>query len=82
MDHSLDCHDVDVDPEVLHDKEDISFNGVVLKFSNMIPPHGQVYKSEKVGYKNIFFFLLFNLFKRGMRQLSASTTRPTASLGL
>ena len=80
MDHSLDCHDVDVDPEVLHDKEDISFNGVVLKFSNMIPPHGQVYKSKKVAILN--FFLLFYLFKRGMRQSSASTTRPTASLGL
>jgi len=47
VDHSLECHDVDVDPEALHDKEDISFNGVVLKFANLIPPHGQVYKTEK-----------------------------------
>ena len=38
---------MDVDVEALHDKEDITFGNYTLKFSNSIPPHGQVYKSDK-----------------------------------
>ena len=82
VDHSLECHDVDVDPEALHDKEDISFNGVVLKFANLIPPHGQVYKTEKVADSISLPLCILELFKRVMRQSSATTTKLTASSGL
>ena len=82
VDHSLECHDVDVDPEALHDKEDISFNGVVLKFANLIPPHGQVYKTEKVADSISLPLCILELFKRVMRQSSATTIKLTASSGL
>ena len=82
VDHSLECHDVDVDPEALHDKEDISFNGVVLKFANLISPHGQVYKTEKVADSISLPLCIVELFKRVMRQSSATTIKLTASSGL
>ena len=44
--HTLSCHDVDVDPESLLSDESISINGLELKFSNTIPPHGRTYKTE------------------------------------
>ena len=65
VDHSLECHDVDVDPEALHDKDDISFNGVVLKFTNLIPPHGQVYKTEKVITSEAKIKILSNFVFKG-----------------
>jgi len=43
---TLSCYDVDVDPESLLSEEDISINGMELAFSNTIPPHGRVYKTE------------------------------------
>jgi len=43
---TLSCYDVDVDPESLLSEENISINGIELTFSNTIPPHGRVYKTE------------------------------------
>ena len=44
--HTLSCHDVDVDPESLLSDENISINGLELAFSNIIPPHGRTYKTK------------------------------------
>ena len=43
---TLTCYDVDVDLESLQSEEDISMNGIDLIFSNTIPPHGRVYKTD------------------------------------
>merc|ERR1712012_1275106 len=43
---TLSCYDVDVDPESLLSEESISINGMELAFSNTIPPHGRVYKTD------------------------------------
>ena len=45
-DHVLSCVDVDVNPEVLLNDHDISINNVTLVFSNLVPPHARVYKTE------------------------------------
>merc|ERR1719192_2205823 len=44
--HVLSCVEVEVDPEVLLNEEDISINNVTLLFSNLIPPHARTYKTE------------------------------------
>ena len=40
-DHALSCVDVEVDPDVLLNDQDISINGVELVFSNTVPPHAR-----------------------------------------
>ena len=45
-DNVLSCVDVEVDPEVLLNEDDISINNVTLLFSNFIPPHARTYKTE------------------------------------
>ena len=45
-DHALSCVDVEVDPQVLLSEDDISINGTFLLFSNTVPPHARVYKTE------------------------------------
>ena len=37
---------MEVDPESLHSEDGISINGMALKFSNTVPPHGFVYKTD------------------------------------
>merc|ERR1719195_633566 len=44
--HVLSCVDLEVDPEVLLNEDDISINNVTLLFSNFIPPHARTYKTE------------------------------------
>ena len=44
--HVLSYMDVEVDPEVLLNEDDISINNVTLHFSNLIPPHARTYKTE------------------------------------
>ena len=44
---TLSCYDVEADPESLLSDENISINGMELKFSNTIPPHGRAYKTEQ-----------------------------------
>mgnify|MGYP003337500797 CR=1 FL=1 len=43
--HVLSCVDVEVDPEVLLNEDDISINNITLAFSNFIPPHARTYKT-------------------------------------
>ena len=43
--HVLSCVEVEVDPEVLLNEDDISINNVTLLFSNFIPPHAATYKT-------------------------------------
>ena len=40
-DHALSCVDVEVDPDVLLNDQNISINGVELVFSNTVPPHAR-----------------------------------------
>ena len=37
---------MEVDTESLHSEDGISINGMELKFSNYVPPHGYVYKTD------------------------------------
>ena len=41
--NTVTCFDVDVDPESLLSEEDLSMNGIILKFSNSVPPNARVY---------------------------------------
>ena len=41
------CYDVDVDPDSLLSEEDLTMNGVTLKFSNYVPPNARVYTTSE-----------------------------------
>ena len=40
------CQNVNLDTKLLETGEDLSINGIELKFSNRVPPHGFTYKSS------------------------------------
>ena len=44
---TLTCYDVDVDPDSLLSEEDLTMNGVTLKFSNSVPPNARVYTTSE-----------------------------------
>ena len=44
---TLTCYDVDVDPDSLLSEEDLTMNGVTLKFSNYVPPNARVYTTSE-----------------------------------
>ena len=43
--NTISCYDVEVDTESLHTEDGILINGMALEFSNLVPPHGYVYKT-------------------------------------
>ena len=45
-DHVLSCVNVEVNPDILLSQDNISISNVTLAFSNLIPPHARVYKTE------------------------------------